>query len=435
MSSHEFNQRCWAVHLVGGDDSPKLASAADEIAAIWVRHRDDEQAGSERRGALQVVMCDQGTPHSATDTRSYGRLRTMLVARGIPARRIRFVHEATTDKARAGLFAECREGAVDVLIGSTPKLGMGTNIQTRLVALHHLDAPWLPSEIEQREGRAIRPLNNYSTVLIRRYVTEGTFDAMMWETLQRKARFISAFLAAGSTEREIEDVSDAVLSFGQVKALAAGRPELLRQAELTSDVQRLRIARSVWSQQVRRATREADQLRKLAARMRSGATRIADELRVAVSRDEGVSCGIGEAVINAVQETRRWAAATTRSWRGVELVVGRGERGTGDVALRHRWYTYDEVTVPRSTVRRGAAAVERFVLDWAGAYLDSLEEQEAQLLADAARSEGRADELEAFADHALFERQDALDAAERELAGIERDLEELASREGLAKAA
>ena len=173
--------------LVGvREHSTKLDEIADHVARIHHEHADHAFPGSDARGVLQVIFCDQGTP-GPDGLQTYGRLRLALARRGVPAERVRWVHEATTSEQRAQLFADCRAGAVAVLIGSTDKLGVGTNVQPRLRAIHHADAPWRPSDIEQREGRAFRPGNLNPLVDVYRYVTRGTFDAYMWQTLQRKA--------------------------------------------------------------------------------------------------------------------------------------------------------------------------------------------------------------------------------------------------------
>jgi N12 class adenine-specific DNA methylase len=241
--------------LVGLDEpSPKLVAVADKVAEIYEETAEWDYDGSTQRGTLQVVFCDQGTP-GANGAQSYGRLRSMLVDRGVPASRVRWAHEAGTDKAKAALFAACREGKVAVLLASTEKAGLGTNIQTRLCAVHHVDAPWLPSLVAQRDGRAIRYGNMNEKVRIFRYVTEGTFDAYMWQALERKARSFQEISRSDSDVREIDDIGETVLSYGEVKALATGNPLVLRQAEIAATVKRLRTIKAVESQGVTSAKR------------------------------------------------------------------------------------------------------------------------------------------------------------------------------------
>jgi hypothetical protein len=174
-------------------DGGKLAAAADRIAHIWRANADRVYLGDRgqpepRRGALQLVFCDLGTPRAGWSV--YGELRDRLAARGLPAEQVRFGHDARDDRAKAELFEACRAGRVAVLVGSTEKMGVGTNVQHRAIALHHLDAPWRPADIEQREGRILRQGNQNPQVEIFRYVTERSFDTYMWQALQRKAEFI-----------------------------------------------------------------------------------------------------------------------------------------------------------------------------------------------------------------------------------------------------
>ncbi|MDQ2797506.1 MAG: hypothetical protein M3Y06_10140, partial [Actinomycetota bacterium] len=240
-------------HLVGiAEPSGKLSTIAGQVARIHQDNLETRFPGSDVPGVLQLVFCDQGTP-GPYGLQSYGRLRIELDARGVPADRVRWVHEATNDTARAALFEACRTGEVSVLIGSTDKLGVGTNVQTRLRAVHHADAPWRPSDIEQREGRAFRPGNLNPVVDVLRYVTEGTFDAYMWQTLQRKARFIEQLLHRDSSIRIADDIGDTVLTFAEVTALATGNPVLLEQAQAAAEVRRLQILRSVDLQSVNAA--------------------------------------------------------------------------------------------------------------------------------------------------------------------------------------
>ena len=240
------------LRLVGRAPDPnggKLAAAAERIAAVYAeaaayRYLDPAGQPHPRPGGLQLVFCDVSTP-AATGWNAYDELRRLLVARRVPAGVIRFVHEATTDRAKAELFAACRDGRVAVLIGSTEKMGVGTNVQARTVALHHLDCPWRPADIEQREGRILRQGNQNPEVAIYRYATEASFDIYMWQTLERKATFIGQVATGKALDREVDDVGDEALSFAEVKALATGNPLILEKAAIDSDVARLgRLRRS-----------------------------------------------------------------------------------------------------------------------------------------------------------------------------------------------
>lgn len=221
----------------------KLDVAANRIHEIWQANRDRtflDAAGEPhaRPGGFQIVFSDLGTPNDGWS--AYGQLRDNLVAKGMDPARIAFVHDANTDQKKERLFAECRTGGIDVLIGSTAKMGVGTNIQTRATALHHLDCPWRPADVEQREGRIIRQGNQNEQVQILRYATEGSFDAYMWQTVERKGKFIDQVMHGDLTTREAEDISsDQSLSFNEVKALASGNPLLLEKAQADQELAKL----------------------------------------------------------------------------------------------------------------------------------------------------------------------------------------------------
>ena len=228
----------------------KIGAAAGRIAGLWRAHRDDAYPGpggreSPVRGSLQLVFCDFGTP--GDDWNVYEELRDQLVARGLPRQMIRFVHDAKSDRDKGELFAACRAGAVAVLIGSTEKMGVGTNVQLRAVALHHLDCPWRPADVAQREGRILRQGNHNSQVEIIRYVTERSFDGYMWQTVERKARFIAQVMRGKLDVREIEDIGDAALSYNEVKALATGNPLLMDKADADAELTRLERAERAWN--------------------------------------------------------------------------------------------------------------------------------------------------------------------------------------------
>lgn len=233
------------LRLVGDstDEPAKIDVAANRIAAIWAENRDNVYPGADGTahpipGALQIVFSDLGTPKPA-EWNVYEELRSQLAARGLPREAVRFVHEATNDQEKGELFAACRNGQVAVLVGSTERMGVGTNVQERAVALHHLDCPWRPSDIRQREGRILRQGNRNPEVRILRYVTEASFDGFVWGTVERKAQFIGQVMRGRLDVREIEDVGDAALTYQEVKALATGNPLLLDQAQADAELARL----------------------------------------------------------------------------------------------------------------------------------------------------------------------------------------------------
>lgn len=227
----------------------KIDAAAERIAAIWrdtrdnvylVNPDDDRPVEHPTRGALQIVFCDQGTP-GPEKWNVYDALADALVDRGMPREKIRYVHEADTDTKKASLFAACRSGDVAVLIGSTARMGVGTNVQTRAIALHHLDCPWRPADVTQREGRILRQGNQNPEVSIYRYVVAGSFDAFSWQTVARKGTFIDQIMR-GTSAREIEDVSDETLQAHQIKAIATGNPLLMDREQVAQDLTRLERA-------------------------------------------------------------------------------------------------------------------------------------------------------------------------------------------------
>ena len=234
------------LRLVGEDASGgrgKLDVAAARIAAIHHETRDlrfvDEHGQlTLRPGALQLVFCDVSTP-AGEGWNAYDELRTLLVRRGVDTASIRYMQDAKTDLAKAKLFAGCRDGGVAVLIGSTETMGVGTNVQARAIAMHHLDAPWRPADIEQRDGRVLRQGNQNPEIRVLRYVTEGSFDTYMWQTLERKAAFIAQVTRGDLPDRDVDDIGDQALSFAEVKALATGDPLVLEKAGVDADVARL----------------------------------------------------------------------------------------------------------------------------------------------------------------------------------------------------
>ena len=192
----------------------------------------------------QLIFCDLSTPKADGTFNVYDDLRDKLMAKGVPRDEIVFIHEANTEVKKAELFAKVRAGQVRILIGSTPKLGAGTNVQDRLIALHHLDCPWKPSDLEQQEGRILRQGNRNDKVKIFRYVTEGTFDAYMWQILENKQKFISQIMTSKSPVRACEDVDDTALSYAEIKALATGNPYIKEKMDLDIQVSKLKLMKA-----------------------------------------------------------------------------------------------------------------------------------------------------------------------------------------------
>ena len=207
----------------------KVARCAENIAKIYYK--------TAPYRSTQIVFCDISTPKAGFNL--YDELKTLLVGCGLKPEEIAFVHDAATASARSALFARVREGEIRVLIGSTFKLGLGVNIQDRLIALHHLDVPWRPADMTQREGRILRQGNTSERAYIFRYITEGSFDAYSWQLLETKQKFISALLSGSLTERSGSDIDDTVLDYAEVKALAIGNPLVKKRVEAANELSRL----------------------------------------------------------------------------------------------------------------------------------------------------------------------------------------------------
>jgi N12 class adenine-specific DNA methylase len=225
------------------EDHPgsKVNEAVREIFTVW-------QETSEQR-LTQLVFCDLSTPKIEKGGFSvYQDIRAKLVKLGVPPEEVAFMQDYDGDAAKLALFRDVRTGKVRILLGSTQKMGAGTNVQAKLVALHHLDAPWRPADIEQREGRIRRQGNTNASVKILRYVTEGSFDAYMWQTLETKAKFISQVMTGESTARRIEDLDSPALTYAEVKAIASGNPLVIEKAKVDSEVMRLSRLRAEHSE-------------------------------------------------------------------------------------------------------------------------------------------------------------------------------------------
>lgn len=219
--------------MLPDDPDSKVNACVDNVYRIWEEHADTK--------ATQLVFCDLSTPKNDGTFNVYDDMREKLIARGIPAEQIRFIHEATTDAQKKGLFGKVRSGEVRVLFGSTPKMGAGTNVQDRLIAIHNLDCPWRPSDLEQRQGRIERQGNMFPEVEVYRYVTEQTFDAYLYQLVESKQKFISQIMTSKSPVRSAEDVDEVALSFAEVKMLATGDARFKEKMDLDIQVSKLRV--------------------------------------------------------------------------------------------------------------------------------------------------------------------------------------------------
>lgn len=219
--------------MLPDDPDSKVNACVDNVYRIWEEHADTK--------VTQLVFCDLSTPKNDGTFNVYDDMREKLIARGIPAEQVRFIHEATTDAQKKELFGKVRSGEVRVLFGSTPKMGAGTNVQDRLIAIHNLDCPWRPSDLEQRQGRIERQGNMFPEVEVYRYVTEQTFDAYLYQLVESKQKFISQIMTSKSPVRSAEDVDEVALSFAEVKMLATGDARFKEKMDLDIQVSKLRV--------------------------------------------------------------------------------------------------------------------------------------------------------------------------------------------------
>lgn len=259
------------------DANGKIAKCVDNVHRIYEK--------TAHFKGTQIIFADLGTP-TGKGFNAYEDIRQRLIARGVPAHEIAFIHEAKTDVAKATLFAKVRSGAVRVLLGSTSKCGTGTNVQTRLYAAHHLDSPWRPSDVEQRDGRIERQGNTCDAIEIWRYVTEGSFDSFMWQGLVAKATFIAQVMSGNAEIRTVEDAQMAALSYDEVKAIACGNPVVREKAMLDAEIMQLSLKERQWRDTVWRAKSD---LRKLPHEIESARRNVAsmEAFQASLEADEG----------------------------------------------------------------------------------------------------------------------------------------------------
>ena len=222
--------------MLPDDPNSKASVCVEKAFEIWEQTADKKSA--------QLIFCDLSTPKGDGTFNVYEDIRDKLIAKGVPPAEIAFIHDANTELRKAELFAKVRSGQVRFLLGSTAKMGAGTNVQDRLIALHHLDVPWRPSDIEQQEGRILRQGNTNPKVKIFRYVTEGTFDAYSWQLIENKQKFIGQIMTSKSPVRSCEDIDDAALTYAEVKALATGNPYIKEKMDLDIQVSKLKLMKA-----------------------------------------------------------------------------------------------------------------------------------------------------------------------------------------------
>ena len=222
--------------MLPDSDTGKVSACAENVFEIWQRTADQR--------STQMVFCDLSTPKGNGEFNIYDDLRDKLIARGIPAEEIAYIHTANTEVQKKELFGKVRSGQIRVLLGSTQKMGAGTNVQKKLIALHHLDCPWRPSDLQQREGRIIRQGNENDEVDIYTYVTENTFDSYLYQLVEGKQKFIGQIMTSKSPVRSAEDIDETALSYAEIKALCTGNPHIKEKMDLDIDVQRLKLLKA-----------------------------------------------------------------------------------------------------------------------------------------------------------------------------------------------
>ena len=222
--------------MLPDEDNSKSTTCVDKAFEIWEETKEQKSA--------QLIFCDLSTPKGDGTFNVYEDICNKLKEKGVPPEEIAFIHDANTEKRKAELFAKVRSGQVRFLLGSTAKMGAGTNVQDRLIALHHLDVPWRPADIEQQEGRILRQGNMNDKVKIFRYVTEGTFDSYSWQLIENKQKFIGQIMTSKSPVRSCEDIDEAALSYAEVKALATGNPYIKEKMDLDIQVSKLKLLKA-----------------------------------------------------------------------------------------------------------------------------------------------------------------------------------------------
>jgi N12 class adenine-specific DNA methylase len=360
--------------LVGvyAEREPKLEKVAEKVLEVFRSNQIAMAALDGEYKSFQIIFCDLGTPSDEKGDQVYGALKKLLVAGGMPRSAIRYIHEAKGDAAKAALFQQCRNGQVAVLIGSTEMLGVGTNIQTRCAALHHVDGTWRPDQIEQREGRCHRPGNRYSHVDIFYYVQERTFDAYIWQMLKNKAKFFKQLSSGKLDGREMAAQSDTELSFGQVMAAATGNPLLLEKAEIEIKLGQLQRSMENHKRTCYRNQQEARMCRQGAEDRRAQIQRLerllsikqqCNPLHACFVTHQGLFLSDGSKIGQSIEQvittsvmrgSRRWY--DVGKWYEIPLSVrteGTAENFTAEVLVGTEMSWGSRLNVPRSWLGAG----------------------------------------------------------------------------------
>jgi N12 class adenine-specific DNA methylase/SAM-dependent methyltransferase len=371
------------------DPQSKVNLAVENIHRIWEATKEDRLS--------QLVFCDLSTPQDRGFS-VYRDAADKLKRLGIPETDIAFIQDYDADNAKLALFRSVRAGKVRVLFGSTQKMGSGTNVQERLIALHHLDAPWRPADVEQREGRILRQGNKNSSVQIYRYVTEGSFDAYMWQTLETKAKFIAQVMSGDMTVRRLEDMDSAALTYAEVKAIASGNPLVIEKAQVDAELIRLTRLRSAHAEEqyrIRSSLRHSreevqawtERLANLREDLKIRQETSGDKFRIELDRQVLDNRGVaGELLLRRAEKTKTRFGEDVRIGRfaGYDLFIRSGFNNTAELVLRGKNSYSTRVTdTALGTIRSLESTVQGF------------EERATRMESDIKDSQKRATELEA----------------------------------------
>ena len=392
--------------LTPDDPDSKLNACVDNVLRIWNETKEDN--------LTQLIFCDMSTPKGDGSFNVYDDIRTKLLAAGVPESEVEFIHNADTEGKKADLFSKVRSGKVRVLLGSTAKMGAGTNVQTLLVAVHHLDVGWRPSDMTQRNGRIIRQGNKNKRVYVYNYVTEGTFDAYLWQTLENKQKFISQIMTSKSPMRSCDDVDEQALSYAEVKALCAGDPRIREKMDLDVQVAKLKVLRSDYQNQKYRL--EDKLLKHYPEEIQKAKNRIAAlkndaQIADAHPQDKENFCGMtikgmvfdekkaaGERLMLACKEMPNADMMLLGTYRGFELNIRFDSfKNEHQIVLRGELsYPVPLGDDPRGNIVRLDNAIGNFAdrIADADAALDSLEQQKQAAEVEIAKPFAQEEELQ-----------------------------------------
>ena len=392
--------------LTPDDPDSKLNACVDNVLRIWNETKEDN--------LTQLIFCDMSTPKGDGSFNVYDDIRTKLLAAGVPESEVEFIHNADTEGKKADLFSKVRSGKVRVLLGSTAKMGAGTNVQTLLVAVHHLDVGWRPSDMTQRNGRIIRQGNKNKQVYVYNYVTEETFDAYLWQTLENKQKFISQIMTSKSPMRSCDDVDEQALSYAEVKALCAGDPRIREKMDLDVQVAKLKVLRSDYQNQKYRL--EDKLLKHYPEEIQKAKNRIAAlkndaQIADAHPQDKENFCGMtikgmvfdekkaaGERLMLACKEMPNADMMLLGTYRGFELNIRFDSfKNEHQIVLRGELsYPVPLGDDPRGNIVRLDNAIGNFAdrIADADAALDSLEQQKQAAEVEIAKPFAQEEELQ-----------------------------------------